>query len=92
MGPLIVGLLFLIPGLAFFFYIITKYTEDKHKKELEKWRWVREDKFASMSEADISLFHRIGSKSFIAAKVIMIVISLFPIVIGAFALWVYFGS
>lgn len=92
MDALVVGLLFLMFGLAFFLLVLFKYTEKEHQKELKKFQWVRNNKFLSWAEWDLVLFHKIGSKSYIIAKVILLLIALFPIAIGALALWSYFGG
>jgi membrane protein required for beta-lactamase induction len=92
MEALFIGLSFLILGLACFFWFLFKYTKDAHKKELEDWQWVRDDKFFSWVEWDISLLHRIGSKSYILTKVILLFFALIPVVFGVFALWVFFSD
>lgn len=91
MDALVVGLLFLIPGIIFFIWVLLKYTEEAHLKEVKKWKWIRNDTYASWAEQDMILFHKIASKSYILAKIILLLLSLIPVVIGAFALWVYFS-
>ncbi|MFE4708664.1 hypothetical protein [Peribacillus simplex] len=91
MDALVVGLLFLIPGIIFFILVLLKYTKEEHWKEVKKWKWIRNDTYASWSEQDMILFHKIASKSYIAAKIILILSSIIPVVIGAFALWVFFS-
>jgi hypothetical protein len=92
MEALFIGLSFLIFGLACFFWFLLTYTKDAHHKELEKWQWVRDDKFFSRVESDISLLHRIGSKSYILTKVILLFFAFIPVVFGVFALWLFFSD
>jgi hypothetical protein len=92
METLFIGLSFLIFGLACFFWFLFTYTKDAHQKELEKWQWVRDDKFFSQVESDISLLHRIGSKSYILTKAILLFFALIPVAMGVFALWVFFSD
>ncbi|SMQ81534.1 hypothetical protein SAMN05444673_4366 [Bacillus sp. OV166] len=56
MSTLVIGLLFFIPGVAFFPYVLFKYSDEEHQKELEKWRWFR--------DWDLALFTKIAEKSF----------------------------
>lgn len=91
MDTLIVGLLFFIPGVIFFFYVLFKYTEQEHQKELEKWRWFRRDKWKWVWDAELALFTKIAEKSYIITKVILLITVLIPVAIGVFALWVYFA-
>ncbi|PLS17630.1 hypothetical protein CVD28_11610 [Bacillus sp. M6-12] len=37
MNAWVVGLLFLIPGLIFFIFVLLNYTEEEHWKEVKKW-------------------------------------------------------
>lgn len=92
MSALIVGLLFFIPGVAFFLYVLFKYSELEHQKELEKWRWFREDKWKWIWDWELALFTKIAEKSYIIAKVILLITAFIPIAIGAFALWTYFAG
>jgi hypothetical protein len=92
MNALTIGLLFFISGVAFFFYVLFKYTEKEHQKELEKWRWFREDKWKWIWDAELALFTKIAEKSFIIAKIILLITALIPVAIGAFALWVYYAG
>ncbi|WP_108671794.1 hypothetical protein [Peribacillus acanthi] len=92
MDALGVGLLFLIFGLTFFLLVLFKYTEEEHQKELKKYQWVRNDKFLSWAEWDLVLFHKIASKSYIIAKVIILFFAFIPIAIGIFALWAFFSE
>ncbi|SIR87664.1 hypothetical protein SAMN05878482_106344 [Peribacillus simplex] len=92
MGALVVGLLFLIPGIIFLLLVMFKYTEEEHQKELIKYQWVRNDRFLSWVEWELVLFHKIASKSYIIAKVIILLISLIPIAIGILALWAFFSG
>lgn len=89
MDALIVGFLFLMFGLTFFLLVIFKYTEKAHWQEVEKWGWIQEHKYV---DPEMSLFHRIASKSFIIAKAILLLTALIPTAIGIFAIWVYFGA
>ncbi|MDM5358356.1 hypothetical protein ABIE66_002104 [Peribacillus sp. B2I2] len=41
MDALVVGLLFIIPGIIFFIFVLLKYTEEEHLKEVKKWKWIR---------------------------------------------------
>jgi hypothetical protein len=91
MNPLVIGLLFLIPGIIFFLFVLFKYTEEENQKEVKKYEWIRNDTYASWSEQDMILFHKIASKSYVMAKIILLIIALIPVAIGVFALWVYFG-
>jgi hypothetical protein len=88
MDALVVGLLFLIPGIIFFLYVLLKYTEEEHKKELKKFDWVRN----SWDQWDLAIFHKIGSKSYVLAKVILLLVALIPIAIGVLALWSFFSG
>jgi hypothetical protein len=92
MSPLIVGLLFFISGVPFFLYVLFKYSEQEHQKELEKWKWFREDKWKWIRDSEFTLFTKIAEKSYIIAKVILLITALTPITIGTFALWVYFAE
>lgn len=75
---------------AFFFFVLFKYFEQEHQKELEKWRWFREDKWKWIWDSELALFTNIAEKSFIISKVVLLITALIPVVIGALALWVYF--
>ena len=89
MDALIVGLLFLIPGIIYFLYVLFGYSEEKHQKELEKYSWLKD----SWDLSDIMvLLHKIGSKSYYFAKVIILLVALFPIAIGVLALWSFFSG
>jgi hypothetical protein len=90
MGALIVGLLFFIPGVAFILYVLFKYSEIVHQKELENWSWFREDKWSWIWDWEFKLFTKIAEKSYIITKVILLITALIPTAIGAFALLVYF--
>lgn len=92
MDALGVGLLFLIFGLTFFLLFLFKYTEEEHRKELRKYQWVRNDKLLSWAESDLVLFHKIASKSYIIAKVVILFFAFIPIIIGIFALWAFLVS
>jgi hypothetical protein len=67
-------------------------SEQEHQKELEKWRWIREDKWKWIWDWELALFTKIAEKSYIIAKVILLITPLIPIVFGVFALWVYFSG
>ncbi|UQD52259.1 hypothetical protein C0971_09715 [Bacillus methanolicus] len=92
MDALVVGLLFLIPGIIFFLFVLFKYTELEHQKELEKWRWFREDNWKWIWDPELALFTKIAEKSFFIAKVILLLTALIPVSIGALALWAYFAG
>ncbi|MFY0545662.1 hypothetical protein [Brevibacillus sp. H7] len=92
MNALTVGLLFFISGVAFFFYVVFKYTEQVHQKELKNWRWFREDKWKWIWDWEFALFTKIAEKSYIITKVILLITAFIPIAIGAFALWVYIAG
>lgn len=90
MNPLTFGLLFFIPGVAFFLLILFKYTEQEHQKELDKYAWFREDKRKWLWDYDFALFTKIAEKSFIITKIIMLLLALIPVVVGVFGLCAYF--
>ncbi|MFE1245754.1 hypothetical protein ACFW35_16615 [Fictibacillus sp. NPDC058756] len=92
MDALIVGLMFFIPGILFFFWVLFKYTEEEHRKEIKKWRWFREDKSLWVWDPEFALFQKIANKSYYIAKVIIMLSALIPVIIGAFALWVFFSG
>jgi hypothetical protein len=91
MDALIVGLLFFIPGVIFFLYTLVKYTEQEHLKELEKWKWFREDKWKWIWDWELALLTKIAEKSYIITKIILLLTALLIIAIGSFALWAYFS-
>lgn len=68
----VVGLLFLIPGIIFLIFVLLKYTEEEHLKEVKNWKWRRNDTYASWAEQDMVLFHKIASESYIIVKIILI--------------------
>lgn len=90
MDALIFGLSFFIPGTAFFFWVLFKYTEEAHQKELEKYTWFREDERKWQWDSDFALFTKIAEKSFIIAKIIMLLLALIPVAIGVLGLCAYF--
>ncbi|WP_409293960.1 hypothetical protein V1498_12160 [Peribacillus sp. SCS-26] len=92
MNFLTAGLLLFIFGLTLFLLILFTYTEDAHQKEIKKYKWVRNDLYASWAEQDVILFHKIASKSFVPAKVIILILAFFPLAFGVFALWIYFRT
>jgi uncharacterized membrane protein len=90
MNALVFGLLFFLPGVAFFLLILFKYTETEHQKELEKYKWFREDNRKWLWDSDFALFTRIAEKSFIITKIIMLLLALFMVAAGVLGLCMYF--
>lgn len=90
MDALIFGLLFFIPSTAFFYWVLFKYTEQEHQKELEKYAWFREDNRKWLWDSDFALFTKIAENSFIITKIIMMLLTLFPLGIGVLGLCAYF--
>ncbi|KZE64125.1 hypothetical protein AWM68_13545 [Fictibacillus phosphorivorans] len=90
MNSLTFGLLFFIPGVAFFLLILFKYTEQEHQKELKKYAWFREDKRKWLWDSDFALFTKIAEKSFIITKIIMLLLSLYMVAAGVLGLCMYF--
>jgi hypothetical protein len=90
LNALTMGLLFFISGVSFFLLILFKYTDTEHQKELEKYRWFREDKNKWFWDSDFALFTKIAEKSFIITKIIMLMLALFMIAAGVLGLCMYF--
>lgn len=90
MNVLVIGLLFLIAGVTFFLSVLFKYTKEENQKTVKNLEWVKEDTYAKLEEQDVILFQKIASKSFILAKIILLILAVIPIVIGVFALIVFF--
>jgi hypothetical protein len=47
---------------------LLKYTEEEHRKKVEKYKWIRNDTYASWAEQDTILFYKIASKTYIIAN------------------------
>lgn len=77
---------FLIGGFIFLFFVLTKYTEDAHKKEMKKKKWMQKDYY----NYENPIFYRIMSSSYWIAKSLLIIASLIPIAIGILIMWSMF--
>ncbi|WLR47291.1 hypothetical protein LC065_17500 [Halobacillus litoralis] len=77
---------FLIGGFIFLYLVITKYTEEAHKKEIKKNKWMQKDDY----NYENSIFYRIMGSSYWIAKSLLIIASLIPIAIGILIMWSMF--
>lgn len=67
-GDILISFIFLISGLVFLYLILTKYTEEAHKRELKKNKWMKNDYY----NYENPIFFRIMSNSYIIAKIVLI--------------------
>lgn len=86
-----VGLFLIIIGVTSTLFVYYKYTRKAHQKEMEKYKWAKGDWDFNL---DVNLFIRLGEKSYILAKLVLMLVCLVFAGFGAFLLWdslIYFS-
>jgi heme/copper-type cytochrome/quinol oxidase subunit 2 len=78
-----VGVFLVVFGLIGALFVYFKYTKEAHKKEMEKNQWAKSDWVIT---PDINLFVRLGEKSYILAKIVLMLIPLAFAGFGVFLL------
>lgn len=79
-----IGIFLLIFGITATLFVYYKYTREAHKKEMDKYQFMKNDWNFNF---DLNLFIRLGEKSFILAKMIIMLLCFAFAALGAFFIW-----
>ncbi|WP_226578723.1 hypothetical protein [Halobacillus litoralis] len=82
-GDVLISLFFLIGGLLFLYFILAKYTEEAHQKEVKKNNWMKKDK----TNYENPLFFKLMSHSYMLTKSILIICAGIFTLVGIFLLF-----